>query len=333
MNRRNFSQTLAATLLAPALSAPLAPLTARAKPYAAAAGPIRVLVGFPPGGATDVVARALIDRLGKQMDGQVFIVQNQSGAGGQIAAQLLKAAPPDGATIMLSIDHTQVIIPLTVAAAGYHPVNDFTALAGVARYYNVLAVGSSTRIKTLPALGAWMKAHSSQANYGIPAAGSVPQFIGQIVGQSFGVALNPVPYKGGAPMVQDLLAGQVPIGIASMTELIEHHRAGKVCILASSGTERSRIAPEIPTFAELGFKRLEKNPWLAFFGPKGLPAEFVAQFDQAMHAVLAQPDLQERLAKMGNEVAAAPAKEVQQWVIDASQHWGQVIRETGFKPL
>jgi tripartite-type tricarboxylate transporter receptor subunit TctC len=327
MNRRDFGQALATTLLAPALSAPLA---AHAKPYT---GPIRVLVGFSPGGATDVVARALIDRLGKAMGGQVFIVENRSGAGGQIAAQLLKAAPPDGSTIMLSIDHTQVIIPLTVAAAGYHPVNDFTALAGVATYYNVLAVSTATQVKTLPELGAWMKAHPNEANYGIPAAGSVPQFIGQIVGQSFGVAVNPVPYKGGAPMVQDLLAGQVPIGIASMTELIEYHRAGKVRILASSGTERSRTAPEIPTFLELGFKGIDKNPWLAFFGPKGLPPEFVTQFDDAMKTVLAQPDLAERLARMGNEVVAAPAKEVRQWVVDASQHWGRVIRETGFKPV
>ncbi|RQO42711.1 Twin-arginine translocation pathway signal [Variovorax sp. KBW07] len=326
MNRRDFGQVLAATLLTPALAAPLA---ATAKPYN---GPIRVLVGFPPGGATDVVARALIDKLGKAMDGQVFIVENRPGAGGQIAAQLLKAAPPDGSTIMLSIDHTQVIVPLTIAAAGYNPVTDFTALAGVATYYNVLAVSARTGIKTLPELGAWMKARPTEANYGVPAAGSVPQFIGHIVGQSFGVPMNSVPYKGGAPMVQDLLAGQVPIGIASMTELIEYHRAGKVRILASSGAERSRIAPEIPTFLELGFKGIDKNPWLAFFGPKGMSPDFVAQFDRGVKTVLAQPDLQERLAKMGNEVAPVPAKDVQQWVADASQHWGQVIRESGFKP-
>jgi tripartite-type tricarboxylate transporter receptor subunit TctC len=327
MQRRTFGPALAATLLAPWLSAPLPAFAKRPD------GPIRVLVGFSPGGATDVVARALIERLGKAMGGQLFIVENRPGAGGQIAAQLLKAAPPDGGTIMLSIDHTQVIVPLTIAAAGYDPVADFSALAGVASYYNVIAVSSRIGVKTLPELGAWMKANPKEANYGIPASGSVPQFIGQIVGRAFGVATNPVPYKGGAPMVQDLLAGQVPIGIASMTELIEHHRAGKVRILASSGTERSRIAPDIPTFLELGFKGVDKNPWLAFFGPKGLPQDFVLQFDAAVKAVLAQPDLQEKLARMGNEVNAAPAREVQQWVVDATAHWGRVIRETGFKPV
>lgn len=326
MNRRNFGQALATALCAPALALPL---NASAKSYS---GPVRVLVGFPPGGATDVVARAILDKLGKAMGGQVFIVENRPGAGGQIAAQLLKAAPADGSTIMLSIDHTQVIIPLTMTAAGYHPLNDFTALAGVASYYNVLAVSTATGIKTMAELGAWVRARPAEANYGIPAAGSVPQFIGHIIGKSFGVTMNSVPYKGGAPMVQDLLSGQVPIAIGSMTELIEHHRAGKVRILASSGQARSRIAPEIPTFHELGFGGIDRNPWLAFFGPRGLPPEFVEQFDNAMKTVLAQPDLQERLAKIGNEVTPAPAKEVQQWVADASRHWGQVIRESGFKP-
>lgn len=326
MNRRHFGQAFAAALLVPALPEALA------ADVKARSGPIRVLVGFPPGGATDVVARAILEKLGKAMNGQVFIVENRPGAGGQIAAQLLKAAPPDGSTIMLSIDHTQVIIPLTIAAAGYNPVTDFTALAGVASYYNVLAVSAATGVKTMAELGAWVKARPTEANYGVPAAGSVPQFIGHIIGKSFGVTMNSVPYKGGAPMVQDLLAGQVPIAIASMTELIEHHRAGKVRILGSSGAVRSRIAPEIPTFKELGFEGIDKNPWLAFFGPKGLPPQFVAEFDIAMKAVLVQPDLQERLAKMGNEVTPAPASEVQQWVADASRHWGQVIRDSGFKP-
>lgn len=327
MNRRHFSQTLTATLIAPALSFPWA-VHANTKAYS---GPIRVLVGFPPGGATDVVARAVVEKLGKAMNGQVFVIDNKPGAGGQIAAQLLKAAPADGSTIMLSIDHTQVIVPLTIAAAGYDPVADFTALAGVASYYNVLAVSASTGVKNMADLGAWVKAHPNEANYGIPAAGSVPQFIGHVIGKSFGVSMNSVPYKGGAPMVQDLLAGQIPIGIASMTELIEYHRAGKVRILASSGQERSKTAPEIPTFLELGYSGIDKNPWLAFFGPKGMPADFVEQFDRAMKVALAQPDLQERLAKMGNEVTPAPSKEVERWVTDASRSWGKVIRDSGFK--
>lgn len=326
MKRRHFSQAMAAGLIAPMAALPS---LSSAKPYA---GTVRVLVGFPPGGATDIIARALIDRLGQVPGAPVFIIDNKPGAGGQIAAQYLKTAPADGSTIMLSIDHTQVIIPLTIAAANYNAVTDFTPIVGVARYYNVLAVSASTGIKTMDELGVWLKAHPNEANLGIPAAGSVPQFIGHIVGKSFGVTMNPIPYKGGAPMVQDLLAGQVPIAIASMTELIEYHRNGKVRILASSGDVRSKAGPEIPTFKELGFSGID-NPWVAFFGPKDMPADVVQQYAQAVRAVLQQPDLQERLAKMGNEVAPAPSPEVRQWVADGTQHWGQVIRESGFKPL
>lgn len=327
MQRRHFNQALAATLAAPAL---IAARDATAKPLYN--GPIRMLVGFPPGGATDVVARALVDKLAKMGNEQTYIVDNKPGAGGQIAAQLLKAAPADGSTIMLSIDHTQVIIPLTIASAHYNAVSDFTALAGVASYYNALAVSASTGVKSLPELGAWLKADPTRANYGVPAVGSVPQFIGQIVGKSIGVPMNSVPYKGGAPMVQDLLAGQIPMAVASMTELIDYHRAGKVRILASSGAERSKSGPEVPTFRELGLAGIDKNPWLAFFGPKGLPTPFVEGFERAVKAALAQPDLQEWLAKMGNEVTPASATEVQQWVADATRHWGQVIRDSGFKP-
>ena len=327
MNRRHFSQALTAALLAPTLSLPWSAF-AQARPYS---GPIRVLVGFPPGGAPDVVARSLVEKLSKIMSGQVFLVDNKPGAGGQIAAQALKAAPADGSTIMLSIDHTQVIIPLTIAAAGYHPVNDFTSLAGVASYYNVLAVSAATGVKSMAELGAWLKAHPNEANYGVPAAGSVPQFIGVIVGKSVGVPMNSVPYKGGAPMVQDLLAGQIPIAVASMTELIEHHRSGKVRILASSGQVRSKSAPDVPTFLELGYVGIDKNPWLAFFGPKGLPPAYVEAFDRAVKTALAEPELQEKLAKMGNEVTPAPGREVERWVADASRDWGKVIRDSGFK--
>lgn len=291
--------------------------------------PIRLIVPYAAGGPIDVTSRILAERV-KDSLGPV-IIDNKPGAGGQIAAQVLKAAPADGSTIMLSIDHTQVIIPLTIAAAGYDPVNDFTPLAGVAGYYNVLAVSAATGVKSMAELGAWVKARPEEANYGVPAAGSVPQFIGHVIGKSFGVPMNSVPYKGGAPMVQDLLAGQIPIGISSMTELIEYHRAGKVRILASSGEARSRTAPEIPTFRELGFAGIDKNPWLAFFGPKGVPADFVESFERAMKTVLAQPDLQERLAKMGNEVNPAPAGEVAQWVSDGTRTWGKVIRDSGFK--
>jgi tripartite-type tricarboxylate transporter receptor subunit TctC len=291
--------------------------------------PVRILVGFPPGGSTDIVARILSDRL-RELLGRPIIVENRPGNGGQVAAIQLKNAAPDGATVMLTIDHTHVTIPLTFKEPGYDPLRDFTPIAGVAQYYNALAASAKTDIRSLKEVGAWMKAHPGEHNFGIPAAGSIPQFAGLIVGKALGVEMLPIPYKGGAPLVQDLIGGQVPIGIGSLTELIEHHRAGRLRVLAVSGTQRARAAPEIPTFQELGLKGIDKNPWLAFFGPAGLPNAFVVNFNAAVRNAMDTPEAKERFATLGVEPAPTQPEGLRAWVEDALKHWGPVIRDSGY---
>ncbi len=291
--------------------------------------PIHVLVGFPPGGSTDIVARIFTDKLREQL-GRAIIVENRPGNGGQVAAIQLKNAAPDGTTVMLTIDHTHVTIPLTFKEPGYDPLKDFTPIVGVAQYYNAMAASAKTDIKSLKDIAVWMKANPSQHNFGIPAAGSIPQFAGLIVGKALGVDMLPIPYKGGAPLVQDLIGGQVPIGFGSLTELIEHHRAGRLRVLAVSGTQRARSAPEIPTFQELGLKGIDKNPWLAFFGPAGMQPAFVNSFNAAVRAAMDAPEAKERFATMGIEAAPTTPAELRQWVQDALAHWGPVIRDSGY---
>jgi tripartite-type tricarboxylate transporter receptor subunit TctC len=315
--------------LLPALLLALGALAASA-PARAQSNVLHILVGFPPGGATDVVARVLADKLQVSLK-QTVIVDNKPGAGGMIATQLLKAAPPDGSTVMLTIDHSHVIVPLTFKSPGYNPLTDFTPLAGVASYYNVMALSSSIGVKSAPAFGAWLKAHPAQANYGIPAVGSVPQFAGILVGKALGTPMVAVPYKGGAPLVQDLLGGQVPAGFLSLTESIEHHRAGRMQILAISGTTRAKAAPDVPTFQELGIHGIEQNPWLAFFGPKGMKPEYVARFSAAVATALAEPDVAEKLSKLGNVPTYATPTQLQDWVAQGTKHWGTVIRDSGYQ--
>ena len=262
---------------------------------------------------------------------QPVIVENKPGAGGMIATQQLKAASPDGSTIMLTIDHSHVIIPLTFKSPGYDPLRDFTALAGVASYYNVMALSSTIPAKTPAEFGAWLKANPGKANYGIPAVGSVPQFAGLLVGQSLGTPMVAIPYKGGAPLVQDLLGGQVPAAFLSLTESIEHHRSGKMHVMAVSGTSRAKSAPDIPTFQELGIKGVDKNPWLAFFGPKGMQTEFMDRFGRAVSTALADPEVVEKLSKLGNVATYANSTQLQEWVTSASLHWGPVIKASGFE--
>ena len=291
--------------------------------------PVRILVGFPPGGSTDIVARILSDRL-RELLGRPIIVENRPGNGGQVAAIQLKNAAPDGATVMLTIDHTHVTIPLTFKEPGYDPLKDFTPIVGVAQYYNAMAASAKTEIRSLKEVGLWMKAHPGEHNFGIPAAGSIPQFAGLIVGKALGVDMLPIPYKGGAPLVQDLIGGQVPIGFGSLTELIEHHRAGRLRVLAVSGTQRAKAAPEIPTFQELGLKGIDKNPWLAFFGPAGLPNAFVVNFNAAVRNAMDAPEAKERFATLGVEPAPTQPEGLRAWVEDALKHWGPVIRDSGY---
>jgi tripartite-type tricarboxylate transporter receptor subunit TctC len=308
------------------VSMALLPWTANADTTA----PLRVIVGFPAGGATDVVARLLADKM-KDSLGRVLIIDNKPGAGGMIATQQLKAAPADGTTVMLTIDHSQVIVPLTFKSPGYDPLKDFTPLAGVATYYNVMAVSSATHVRTPGEFASWLKANPTKANYGIPAVGSVPQFAGLLVSKSLGVPMVAVPYRGGAPLVQDLIADQISAGFISLTESIDYHRAGRLQVLAVSGTTRAKAAPDIPTFQELGIKGIDKNPWLAFFGPKGLPPEFVEKFTRAVAVALADPDIVEKLAKLGNVATYATPTQLQEWVNSATTHWGPVIKESGFE--
>jgi tripartite-type tricarboxylate transporter receptor subunit TctC len=294
------------------------------------ARPIRILVGFPPGGSTDIVARIFTDKL-RELLGRPIIVENRPGNGGQVAAIQLKNAAPDGTTVMLSIDHTHVTIPLTFREPGYDPVKDFTPIVGVAQYYNAMAASSKTGIKSLQEVGPWMRAHPGQHNFGIPAAGSIPQFAGLLVGQALKVEMLPIPYKGGAPLVQDLIGGQVPIGFGSLTELIEHHRAGRLRVLAVSGTQRAKAAPEIPTFQEQGIKGVDKNPWLAFFGPAGLPQSFVVNFNAAVRNAMDTPEAKERFATLGIEAAPTQPEGLRAWVEEAVNHWAPVIRKSGYE--
>lgn len=313
--------------LLPALLLGLAALAGSAR---AADGPLRILVGFPPGGAADVISRMLAEKLRVSLN-QTVIVENKPGAGGMLATQQLKAAPADGNTVMLTIDHSHVIVPLTFKAPGYNPLTDFTPLAGVASYYNVMAISSTMGVKSMPDFGAWLKTNPGKANYGIPAVGSVPQFAGLLVGKALGTPMVAVPYRGGAPLVQDLLAGQVPAGFLSLTESIEHHRAGKMQILAVSGSTRAKAAPDVPTFQELGINGIDQNPWLAFFGPNGMPQDVVARFSRAVQTALADPEIAEKLSRMGNVPNYAAPPQLQEWVVKATSHWGAVIKDSGYE--
>lgn len=294
--------------------------------------PIHILVGFPPGGGTDTVARYLAEKMQAEL-GQTVLVDNRPGAGGQLAAHALKAAAPDGLTLFFSHDHTISILPLVIKNPGFAPAQDFTPVAGVASFANTLALSTATPAASLADYIAWVKKQpESSASVGIPAPASVPEFLVQVISEKFGVDLLSVPYKGSAPVVADMLGGQISAGIGAVPEFIENHRAGKLRIVATLGRQRQALLPQVPTFGELGLAGFEDLPYYGFFAPAGTPAPVLQTLAAALQKIIARPEVQERLLGLGLTPDYMNAAQLKARIDTYDATWARIIRESGFKP-
>ena len=331
--RNTSMRRTACTLLASALATALA----LSSPIALARGgaktkPIKLLVGFSPGGGTDVVARYLADKLREELHRSV-IVENRPGAGGQVAAQALKAAPKDGTTLFFTNDHTVSIIPLVMKQPGFNTSRDFTPVAGVAIYVSALFTGTGTPVKSYAEYIRWV--HDKQAgkgSVGIPAPASLPEFMTIALGSRNSLALTPVPSKGAAPMLSDIMGSQILAGISSLNDVLESQKAGKINVLAVSGKERHPGIPGTPTFSELGVSGFEESPFYAVYAPQGTLTGDIAAFTQAMQKILARPDVQERLASLGLIPQYLDAEQMRLREQAYAQTWGQLIKASGYLP-
>ncbi len=299
--------------------------------WAQAAKPLKILVGFPPGGGTDAIARVLADKLKDEL-GSPVIVENRPGAGGQIAAQALKAAAPDGTTLFISHDHTISILPLVLKNPGFEPAKDFVAVAGFATFVNALALSSGTPPKTFLDYVAWVKAQGGKSAVGIPAPASVPEFLVKVIGERFSLDLTALPYRGSAPMMADMLGNQIPAGVGSVQDFIENHRAGKMRVVAVMGDKRQGAMPEVPTFAELGLAGFEEIPFYGFFAPAGTPRDSVDRFSTALARVVELPDVRDRLVGWGMTVQFMTQQQLAARERAYSQVWARIIKKSGFQP-
>jgi tripartite-type tricarboxylate transporter receptor subunit TctC len=299
--------------------------------HAQPAQPIRILVGFPPGGGTDAIARLLADKLKDQL-GTTVIVENRAGAGGQIAAQVLKASPPDGHTLFLSHDHSISILPLVTKNAGFDPAVDFVPVAGFATFANALALSAGTPAKTLPEYMRYVQQHGGKDSIGIPAPASIPEFLVGMLASKYKLDLQALPYRGSAPMMQDMMGNQIKAGVASIPDFIEYHRAGKLHVVAVIGDKRQAILPDVPTFAELGIVGLEELPYYGLFAPAGTPPAVIEHFDNALAKVIAMPDVRQQLTAMGLTVAFQPQAQFATRVKNYTDTWARIIKSSGFQP-
>ncbi|GIX24520.1 MAG: ABC transporter substrate-binding protein [Caldimonas sp.] len=300
--------------------------------HAQSAQPIKLLVGFPAGGGTDAIARTLADRL-KEHLGRPVVVENKPGAGGQIAAQTLKAAPPDGSTFFISHDHTITILPLVMKNPGYDPARDFVPVAGFATFVNAFALSAGTPAKSVEEYVAWVKSQGQgKASIGVPAPASTPEFLVKVMGQRYGLDLVSVPYRGSAPMIGDMLGNQIAAGTGSVPDFIEHHKAGRLRVVAVLGGRRQAVLPEVPTFSELGLKGLEDLPYYGIFAPAGTPQALLDPFAQALAKTIAEPEVKQRLTGWGLDVGFMSGPQLAQREAAYRQVWADIIRKTGFQP-
>ena len=308
-----------------ALTLPGAPARAQS------AKTVRILVGFPAGGGTDALARLLADRL-KDALGAAVIVENRPGAGGQIAAQALKSAAPDGSTLLISHDHTISILPLVTRNPGFDPARDFVPVAGFATFVNAFAVPAGTPARSFNEYVDWVRQQGGKSAVGIPAPASVPEFLVKVIGQKYRLDLVAAPYRGSAPMIGDMLGNQIPAGIGSVPEFVENHKAGKLRVLAVLGGARQTALPEVPTFAELGLAGFEDVPYYGFFAPAGTPPAVLESFGAALAKVIATPEVRERLTALGLTVGYMSSKQLAERERAYAQTWSRIIKESGFQP-
>jgi tripartite-type tricarboxylate transporter receptor subunit TctC len=315
MKRRHFAALAAATFAVPAVLAQ--------------DRTVKIVVGFPPGGSADVIARLLAEKLRVSL-GQNVIVENKPGAGGRVALNEVKRALPDGQTLILSPSGALVIQPWLYSNLGYDPIKDFTAISRVSTFDFAVTAGPGAPAGDINAVLAWMKANPTKANYATSGAGTVPHFAGQLLAQATGVPMTHVAYKGGAPAAQDLIGGQVPLMVDTASETIEHHKAGKVRILAVSGEKRNKALPEVPTLMEAGIN-VQADAFFGLYGPAGMAPDMVSRIDRAVAEALRDPVIQEKVYGFGLVPDHASASALAAMQAAHLKRWEGPIKASGFK--
>ena len=290
--------------------------------------PVRILVGFAAGGAVDSVGRALAERLRVTLK-QPVIVENRPGANQRLALSELKRSPPDGQTLVLANSAPFTIFPHAYKKLEFDPKKDFTPIGRVTTYELCIAAGPKAPAGGIKELLAWAKAHPSEASYGTSGPGNISHFLGGMIGNSTGVQLQHVPYKGGSPALVDLAGGQIPMIIDTIYEPMEMSKSGKVRILATTGDSRSVFLPNVPTLRESGIN-VSADAYVALYGPAGLSPDKVQRLTNALSEAMQSPELQKRIQQFAMSPAYSTPVELTRLQAETLARWEVPIKSSGF---
>lgn len=293
-------------------------------------GPLKIVAGFAAGGSGDILARLVGAELEKSL-GRAVIIENKPGAGGRTAAQEIARAKPDGATILVANIVNAVLIPLTFSDARYHPLTDFTLLGRGADFQIAFATGPLTGAKDLKSLLAWLKGNPDKAVYAVPGAGSIPHLYALELAKAAGLDMRMLQARGGAPVANDLLTSTIPLGIAGTGDFAELHRAGKIRIVAVSGTRRAPGFDDVPTCSEQGFAGFESNGWIAFFAPPGMAKDTQNALSDMIGNALVSPFVRDRLTLLGMVATPSTPEGLQAQIESDIRKWQPLIDASGVK--
>jgi len=295
------------------------------------AAPLRIVVGFPPGGALDLLARQLAEQLRAGGEEQV-LVENKPGASTRISIDYVRTAAPDGRTVLLSSNAPLVIFPMTYRSLTYDVDRDFIAVAHLADVPTVVSAGADRPYRSLQDYIAWVRARPTEANVGLTSLGGALHFAVFGMGRELGLPLTPVPYKGGAPLVTDLVGGHVPLSTDALASQLELHRSGKVRILAVSGLTRNAALPDVPTLHEAGVKAFDHaNAAYGAYVPTGTPPEVVRKLESALIAALRTAQVKAVLSRAGLEATGLPGKDLRRILDEERRFWRPIVQASGFR--
>ncbi|TWG80993.1 tripartite-type tricarboxylate transporter receptor subunit TctC [Cupriavidus gilardii J11] len=313
---------LAGTSLVAGLA--LAAATASAQDYPAK--PIRLIVPFPASGATDLLARAIAQKVGANM-GQQIVVDNRPGAGGAIGSDMAAKAAPDGYTLLIATTSTHSIGPHIQTRLPYNAKTDFTPIGQVAIATNVLLVSNALPVKSVKELIDHAKAHPGQLNYASSGNGTVVHLTAEAFATQAGISMTHIPYRGTALSIPDLISNKVQVLFDSIVSGLPHVKDGKLKALAVTSEKRSPLAPDLPTVSESGLPGFVSDTWFGIYGPKNMPADIVKRLNAEFNKAIAAPEVRERLAKLGAEPVGGTPAQFATLVSQDSARWARLIKE------
>jgi tripartite-type tricarboxylate transporter receptor subunit TctC len=302
--------------------------------FAQAAEPlaqVKILCGFPPGGTTDMVSRRVADKLRANGYAKVVLVENRAGVGGRLAVEELRRQPADGTAMLLTPASMVTLYPHIYTRLSYRH-DDVTPVCTACNLEFGFGVGPAVpdSVKTLPAFLDWARANPAKANYGSPGAGTPPHFVGALLARDSGIDLQHIAYKGSAPGIQDLLGGQVTAFSSPIGDYLQYLKAGRLRLLATSGPVRTPFTPDVPTYAEQGFKRLTIGEWYGFFLPGGARPDVVERSADAIRQAVTAPDVVDAFAQFGLVAGANRPAEQLRAVQRENADWGPIVKTIGF---